>query len=69
MYLIKKGLKINGTFLNKEYFDHLLEEIKEIRASERNFYQKITYIYAMTMDYSSTALTTSSFLKRFKFNI
>ncbi len=41
----KERLK-NGTFLNEEYFDHLLEEIREIRASERRFYQKVTDIYA-----------------------
>lgn len=32
----------NGAFLNEDYFEHLLEEIREIRASERRFYQKIT---------------------------
>lgn len=62
-YVLDKERLKNGAYLNEEYFDHLLEEIREIRASERKFYQKITDIYAMAMDYSSTALTTSSFFK------
>jgi len=44
-YVLDKERLKNGTFLNEEYFDHLLEEIREIRASERKFYQKITDIY------------------------
>ncbi len=36
----------NGTFINKDYFEKLLEEIREIRLSERKFYQKVTDIYA-----------------------
>jgi len=51
----------NGTFLNEEYFDHLLEEIREIRASERRFYQKITDIYSTAMDYSLQSTTTKTF--------
>lgn len=43
-YVLDKERLKNGTFLNEEYFDHLLEEIREIRASERKFYQKITDI-------------------------
>ena len=39
-------LKNGGSVLTKEYFDHLLEQIREIRMSERKFYQKITDIYA-----------------------
>ncbi|WP_017754682.1 virulence RhuM family protein [Calidifontibacillus oryziterrae] len=62
-YVLDKERLKNGTFLNEEYFDHLLEEIREIRASERKFYQKITDIYATAMDYSSTALTTKAFFK------
>ncbi len=42
----------NGAYLSEEYFDQLLAEIREIRASERKFYQKITDIYATAMDYS-----------------
>lgn len=62
-YVIDKERLKNGTFLNEEYFDHLLEEIREIRASERRFYQKITDIYATAMDYSPDALTTKTFFK------
>ena len=62
-YVIDKERLKNGFFLNEEYFDHLLEEIREIRASERRFYQKITDIYVTTMDYSADALTTKTFFK------
>jgi hypothetical protein len=62
-YVIDKERLKNGTFLNEDYFDHLLEEIREIRASERRFYQKITDIYATAMDYSAEALTTKTFFK------
>lgn len=62
-YVLDKERLKNGTFLNEEYFDHLLEEIREIRASERRFYQKITDVYATAMDYSPTAVTTQKFFK------
>ncbi|KOR25182.1 virulence RhuM family protein [Clostridium sp. L74] len=62
-YVMDKERLKNGTFLNEDYFDHLLEEIREIRASERRFYQKITDIYATAMDYSVNALTTKTFFK------
>jgi len=62
-YVIDKERLKNGTFLNEEYFDHLIEEIREIRASERRFYQKITDIYATAMDYTNTAITTQIFFK------
>ena len=62
-YVIDKERLKNGTFLNEEYFDHLIEEIREIRASERRFYQKITDIYVTAMDYSTDALTTKTFFK------
>ena len=62
-YVIDNERLKNGTFLNEEYFDHLIEDIREIRASERRFYQKITDIYATAMDYSVDALTTKSFFK------
>jgi len=51
----------NGSFLNEEYFDNLLEEIREIRASERKFYQKITDIYATAMDYNTKDKLTKDF--------
>jgi len=50
----------NGAFLSKEYYSNLLAEIREIRASERRFYQKITDIYATAMDYSVEAETTQT---------
>jgi len=54
-------LKNGGSVLTKEYFDHLLERIREIRMSERRFYQKITDIYATALDYDKTAKTTHLF--------
>ena len=54
-------LKNGGSILTKEYFDHLLERIREIRLSERRFYQKITDIYATAMDYDGSSKTTKLF--------
>ena len=51
-------LKNGGSVLTTEYFDRLLEQIREIRLSERRFYQKITDIYATALDYDRTAKTT-----------
>jgi len=62
-YVLDKERLKNGAFLNEEYFDHLLDEIREIRASERRFYQKITDIYATAMDYSIEASITQTFFK------
>ena len=50
-----------GRNFGKDYFDELLERIREIRASERRFYQKITDIYALATDYNNSALTTKDF--------
>ena len=50
----------NGAFLGEDYFEHLLEEIREIRLSERRFYQKITDIYATSVDYNKEAPTTKA---------
>ena len=50
-----------GTFLTDKYFDEQLERIREIRASERKFYQKITDLYATAIDYDRTALATKRF--------
>lgn len=61
--LDKKRMK-NGTFLNKDYFEKLLEEIREIRLSERRFYQKITDIYATSIDYDAKSPTTIEFFKK-----
>lgn len=60
-YVLDKERLKNGAFLNKEYYENLLAEIREIRASERKFYQKITDIYATAMDYSAEAETTQTF--------
>jgi hypothetical protein len=55
---LKQGKRVFG----RDYFDELLERIREIRASERRFYQKITDIYALSVDYSSDAPMTQEFL-------
>ncbi|MBE0542978.1 MAG: virulence RhuM family protein [Verrucomicrobia bacterium] len=60
-YVLDKERLRNGAFLSKEYYDNLLAEIREIRASERRFYQKITDIYATAMDYSAEAEITQTF--------
>ena len=60
-YVLDKERLKNGAFLSKTYFDNLLAEIREIRASERNFYQKITDIYATAMDYNTGDAVTQSF--------
>ena len=60
-YVLDKERLKNGAFFNKEYFENLLAEIREIRASERKFYQKITDIYATAMDYSVDAEITQMF--------
>ena len=60
-YVLDKERLKNGSFFNQQYFDNLLAEIREIRASERKFYQKITDIYATAMDYSLDAEITKSF--------
>ena len=52
--------------MDDDYFERLLEEIREIRLSERRFYQKITDIYATAMDYDKNAKTTQTFLREFK---
>ena len=50
-----------GTYLTEKYFDEQLERIREIRASERKFYQKITDLYATAIDYDKNSATTSRF--------
>ena len=62
-YVLDKERLKNGTFLNENYFDELLQEIREIRISERNFYQKITDIYATSLDYNATSPITKDFFK------
>jgi hypothetical protein len=60
-YVLDKERLKNGAFLSKTYFNDLLAEIREIRASERNFYQKITDIYATAMDYKTEDDVTRNF--------
>lgn len=60
----EKRLKNGGSVLTVEYFDRLLEQIREIRLSERRFYQKITDIYATSLDYDRTAATTKQFFAK-----
>ena len=63
-YVLDRKRMENGTFLNEDYFEHLLAEIREIRLSERRFYQKLTDIYATSMDYNKDAPITRMFFKR-----
>lgn len=63
-YALDKKRMENGAFLDKDYFEKLLEEIREIRLSERRFYQKITDIYATSIDYDVKAPTTIEFFKK-----
>jgi len=63
-YVLDKKRLENGNFLNQNYFDELLAEIREIRLSERNFYQKITDIYATSLDYDKNAETTREFFAK-----
>ena len=60
-YVLDKERLKNGSFFGIEYFENLLAEIREIRASERKFYQKITDIYATAMDYHKDSETTQTF--------
>ncbi|MFT4533871.1 MAG: hypothetical protein ACJA1A_001892 [Saprospiraceae bacterium] len=61
--LDKKRLE-NGSFINENYFEELLAEVREIRLSERKFYQKITDIYATSLDYNRDAVTTKAFFAK-----
>ncbi|MDR0443706.1 MAG: virulence RhuM family protein [Treponema sp.] len=63
-YVIDRKRMENGAFLDEDYFEHLLAEIREIRLSERRFYQKITDIYATAMDYSKDALISKEFFAK-----
>ena len=60
-YVLDNERLKNGAFLNKKYFDDLILEIRDIRESERNFYQKITDIYTTAMDYDLQSSTTKKF--------
>ncbi|MCF7957655.1 MAG: virulence RhuM family protein [Phycisphaerae bacterium] len=63
-YVLDKKRMENGAFLGEDYFEQLLEEIREIRLSERRFYQKITDIYATSIDYNTDAPTTKAFFAK-----
>ena len=63
-YVLDRKRMENGTFLGEDYFERLLEEIREIRLSERRFYQKITDIYATSVDYNEDAPTTKAFFAK-----
>ena len=63
-YIIDKKRMENGAFLSEDYFEHLLAEIREIRLSERRFYQKLTDIYATAIDYNRDAPTTREFFAK-----
>ena len=63
-YVIDKKRMENGSFIGENYFEHLLAEIREIRLSERRFYQKLTDIYSTAIDYNRDAPTTRLFFKK-----
>ena len=63
-YVIDKKRMENGAFISEDYFEHLLAEIREIRLSERRFYQKLTDIYATAIDYNRDAPTTREFFAK-----
>lgn len=63
-YIIDKKRMENGTFFDEDYYDDLLAEIREIRLSERRFYQKITDIYSTSIDYDRKSPTTIKFFKK-----
>ena len=63
-YVLDHKRMENGAFLGIDYFEHLLAEIREIRLSERRFYQKLTDIYATAIDYNKDAPTTRLFFKK-----
>ena len=60
-YVLDKERLINGNKFGHDYFKELLVEIREIRASERRFYQKITDLYALAIDYDKDSPTTRNF--------
>ena len=60
-YVLDKDRLTNGQIFDEDYFDHLISEIQEIRASERRFYQKITDIYATSVDYDKNSAITKEF--------
>ncbi len=63
-YVLDKKRLENGVFLGEDYYERLLGEIREIRLSERRFYQKVTDIYATSIDYNKDAPTTREFFSK-----
>jgi len=63
-YVLDRKRLENGSFLNENYFEQLLAEIREIRLSERQFYQKITDIYSTSLDYNKDATVTKHFFAK-----
>ena len=63
-YVLDRKRMENGAFLDEDYFERLLEEIREIRLSERRFYQKITDIYVTAMDYDKKSPITREFFAK-----
>jgi hypothetical protein len=63
-YVMDRKRMENGSFLGEDYFERLIEEIREIRLSERRFYQKIADIYATAMDYDKDASITQEFFAK-----
>jgi hypothetical protein len=63
-YVMDRKRMENGAFLGEDYFESLLEEIREIRLSERRFYQKITDIYSTAMDYDRASPITQTFFAK-----
>ena len=63
-YVLDKQRLENGQIFDEEYFEHLLDEIREIRASERKFYQKITDIYSTAVDYANDSAITKDFFTK-----
>jgi hypothetical protein len=62
-YVLDKERLKNDKIFSQSYFEHLLEDIREIRLSERKFYQKITDIYALSFDYDPKSQETIQFFK------
>ncbi|MFV0435099.1 MAG: virulence RhuM family protein [Leucobacter sp.] len=60
-YVLDRERLENGHYLGEDYFERLLEEIREIRLSERRFYQKVADVYATSIDYNAAASTTKEF--------
>lgn len=63
-YVMDRKRMENGAFLGEDYFERLLEEIREIRLSERHFYQKVTDLYATSIDYNTDAPTSKAFFAK-----